>query len=144
MGKVNRDHMATLEEAAHQLHVSKATVRRWIKAGTIDAYLDKTGPHGPQWNIPEGILARRLHPDQAVITVLPPEDSHPMHMIMVIKESVITVEGTVTQLVQTQEQVTHTITTMHQELLTELQALQQQVAELQESRRRRRWWPWMR
>ena len=120
MGKVNRDHMATLEEAAQQLHVSKATLRRWIKSGAIDAYLDKTGPHGPQWHIPEGILARRLHPDQAVITV----------------------EGTMTQLVQTQEQVTHTITTMHQELLTELQALQQQVAQLQESRRRR--WLWTR
>jgi excisionase family DNA binding protein len=136
--------MATLEEAAQQLHVSKATLRRWIKAGAIDAYLDKTGPHGPQWHIPEGIIARRLHPDQTVITVLPPEERHPMQMITEIKETVITVEGTVTQLMQAQEQVTHTITEMHHELLTELRALQQQIVQLQEFQRRRWWWPWTR
>ncbi len=65
------------------------------QSGAIAAYLEPHGPRGLQWQIPEGEIARRLHPEQAMITVLPPENPHPMHMI-----TVITGEGVVTQLRQ--------------------------------------------
>ncbi len=135
--------MATLDEAAQQLQISKATLRRWIKSGSIEAYLDKHGPHGPQWHIPDGAIVRRLHPDQPIVEVLSPDNLHPMQTITVIKDTMIKVEETVEQLTRNQEHIAESMIGMHQELLAEVRQLQHHVAQL-EAHPRHSWWPWKR
>ncbi len=138
--------MATIDEAAQQLQVSKATIRRWIKSGEIEAYLEKQGPHGPQWQIPEGVLARRLHPDHTVIEVIPPDATHPMHLIRVITDSMITVEENLQRIDHQQQQLATGLTAMHHDLLAEITRLQEQITQLEAhlSKKSPSWWPWRR
>jgi DNA-binding transcriptional MerR regulator len=50
----------TLAEAAKALNISQRTIRRWIRAGKVDAEL-RSGPNGPQYYLPAeqiGVLRR--------------------------------------------------------------------------------------
>ena len=122
--------MATIEEAAQKLHVSRITIRRWIKAGELEAYLDKQGIHGPQWIISEEAIARRLHPDQTLIEVLPPDTMQPIQMMTMIKETMSKVAEDVERMDNQQQHLTQGLTTWHQDLLAEIAQLREQMARL--------------
>src|SRR5947209_1081625 len=52
------DDWLTIERAARHLGVSKRTLRRWIKAGKLEAEL-RPGPYGHQYLVPRSSVAGR-------------------------------------------------------------------------------------
>jgi excisionase family DNA binding protein len=52
------DDWLTLERAARHLGVSTRTLRRWIKAGKLEAEL-RPGPYGQQYLVPRSSMAGR-------------------------------------------------------------------------------------
>lgn len=138
--------MATIAEAAQQLRVSRITIRRWIKSGELEAYLDKTGLHGPQWIVADEAILRRLNPDQTPIEVLPPDSSQPIQMITMIKEHMIQVTEDVQRLNAHQQHLTQDLSAWHHDLMAEMAQLREQITRLetqqQQMSKRKSWWPW--
>ena len=53
--------METIDAAAQQLRVSKAPFGAGFNREKLRTILRNRVPHGPQWQIPEGVPARRDH-----------------------------------------------------------------------------------
>lgn len=145
----------SINEAAERLGVSARTVRRWIKAGRLQADM-VNGPHGPQYFIP----VEAINTAQHVIDVVKVErKNEPEALALAVARAL-------------QERDAKIYSTLHDEFTKQIDELKEQLREqaaaqeareearrqrdeerdkrlleairATQKRKRRRWWPWRR
>ena len=120
--------MLSVPEAAQQLGVSPKTVRRWIRAGKIPAALTP-GPSGHQWLISEADITRV----QAAEPAKDPASSSEASPAVVTEA-----------LAHLQTDLSQQISAQHDDLLTQMTVLRQEIEALRQQQQSGQgsWWPW--
>lgn len=116
-----------------------------IRSGKLPAHIDHIDPWGPTWIINEADILRLLHPHQPLVEVLSAEYEPPTQMLREVREGMTTLAILIREGDQGVRAALHQQQETWQE---EMQSLRQEVhqlrADLADSHKRGRWWPWNR
>lgn len=58
----------TVDQAARRWSRKPITIHRWLGAGLFPSATKVPGPHGPQWNIPDGTKRPRVKIGRPTLT----------------------------------------------------------------------------